>query len=112
MSAFPLLDRGDVSQAREGPGVVVLDFWQQTCAPCRTLEPRLDQFAGRRGSEFTGYHIDVDTDPDTPAEFGVQSIPTLIVLRDGKELTRLDGLIREQDLDQALDNARSDNNTD
>lgn len=70
------------------------------------------QFAQRRGDEFTGYRVDVDADPDTPAEFGVQSLPTLIVLRDGHELTRLDGLIHEQDLDQALDTARSDSNTD
>jgi thioredoxin 1 len=82
---------------------VLLDFWQASCAPCRALEPRLEKLAQRRPGEFTGYRVDVDADPDTPAEFGVRSIPTLVLLRDGHEITRLDGLIRDADLDRALD---------
>lgn len=103
MSAFPILNRGRVAGALDRPGLVLLDFWQLSCAPCRTLEPRLEKLAQGRGGEFTGYRIDVDADPDTPAEFGVRSIPTLVLLRDGREVDRLDGFIRDTDLHQALD---------
>jgi thioredoxin 1 len=107
LSSFPILDHRDVAAAVSGPGLVLLDFWQQSCAPCRALEPRLEQLAQRRAEEFTGYRIDVDTNQTTPAEFGVQSIPTLVLLRDGHEVTRLDGLIRDADLDRALDESRA-----
>jgi len=46
-------------------GLVLLDFWQASCAPCRPLEPRLERVAEARPGQFTGYRIDVDTDTDT-----------------------------------------------
>jgi thioredoxin 1 len=63
----------------------------------------LKHLAQWRAGEFTGYRIDVDTNQTTPADFGIQSIPTLVLLRDGHEVARLDGLIREADLDRILD---------
>lgn len=107
MSSFPILDSAALSDALRTPGLVLLDFWQLSCAPCRALEPRLERFAQRHPSEFTGYRIDVDTDQDTPAAFDVRSIPTLVLLREGREVTRLDGLIRDSDLEQALDAHRA-----
>jgi thioredoxin len=102
MARFPVLPAGQVDQAIGRGGLVVLDFWQAACPPCRALEPRLEAFARRHPGAFTGYRIDVDTDQHTPARFGVMSIPTLIWLRDGTEATRLDGLIREADLEDTL----------
>lgn len=88
-------------------GVVLLDFWQQTCPPCRALEPRLEAFARRHRDQLAAYRIDIDTDQQTPRRFGVMSIPTLIMLRDGREVARLDGLIREPDPEAALARASS-----
>jgi len=48
------------------------------------------------------YRIDVETEHDAVASFGVMTIPTLILLRDGREVARLDGLIRDEDLEDAL----------
>lgn len=107
MSAFPILDRDQVAAALDRPGLVLLDFWQASCAPCRALEPRLERFAQRRQGEFSGYRIDVDANPDTSVQFNVRSIPTLVLLRDGHEIARLNGLIRDADLDRALDENRA-----
>lgn len=65
-------------------------------------EPRLEAFARRHRGELTINHIDIDENPETPQRFGVMTIPTLLLFRDGKEVARLDGLIREEDLEQAL----------
>jgi len=78
----------------------LLDFWQASCAPCRPLEPRLERVAEARPGQFIGYRIDVDT--DTVNRYGVMSIPTIVPLRDGHEVARLDGLIREQDIEETL----------
>ncbi len=102
MSAFPILDPDQLQGVLREPGLVLLDFWQASCAPCRALEPRLEEFAQHHPGAFTGYRIDVDTNQTTPAEFGVQSLPTVVLLRDGREATRLDGLIRTDDLHRAL----------
>ncbi len=102
-SSFHRLDHADIRAALDVPGLVLLDFWQASCAPCRALEPRLEQIAYRRSGEFLGYRIDVDANPAAAGDFGVQSIPTLILLRDGREVARLEGLIRGQDVEEALD---------
>jgi thioredoxin-like negative regulator of GroEL len=102
-SSFHRLDHADLRAALDVPGLVLLDFWQASCVPCRALEPRLEQIAQRRSGEFLGYRIDVGANPAAAGDFDVQSIPTLILLRDGREVTRLDGLIRDHDVEEALD---------
>lgn len=102
MSArWPKLNTDGVPQE----GVVLLDFYQASCAPCRALEPRLEAFARRHAGELRVLQVDVDDDMATGQRFGVQSLPTLIIFRDGEETTRLDGLISQDDLEAAVVNA-------
>ncbi|MHA7295200.1 thioredoxin family protein [Arthrobacter sp. HLT1-21] len=108
MIAFPILNHENIDAALTRPGLILLDFWQASCAPCRALEPRLEQFARRHPGEFTGYRIDIDTDLDAATAYDVQSIPTLILFKDGQETGRLDGLIRDTDLEAILNPAPQD----
>jgi thioredoxin 1 len=101
VSSFPIIN-GSQLDTDSPDGLVLLDFWQASCAPCRALEPRLERFAANHPGRFTGYRIDVDTDTSTVARYGVMSIPTLLLLRSGQEIARLDGLIRDEDLEEAL----------
>lgn len=105
MSSFPTIDGTEIDDVTTANRLVLLDFWQATCAPCRALEPRVERFAADHPGRFTGYRIDVDTDLDTATEYGVMSVPTVLLLRDGREVARLDGLIRAQDLEAALRDA-------
>ena len=85
-------------------GLVIVDFYQASCAPCRVLEPRLQRVASRfRVLPF--YRVDVDRDLPLAQRFGVSSLPTILVLRDGREIERLDGLITESDLVAAFERA-------
>jgi thioredoxin 1 len=101
MSLAPIATANQVEQLLTGPGLTLLDFWQLTCAPCRALEPRLDAVL-RRHPSVRAARIDVDSDLQAPNRFDVLSIPTLLLFRGGTEIARLDGLIREADIDQAL----------
>jgi thioredoxin len=101
MSPIPELDADQVAPATQR-GLVLLDFYQATCAPCRALEPRLERFARRHRDQIAVYRIDIDDNPDTPRQHGVMSIPTLILFRDGTEVARLDGLIHEEDIEALL----------
>jgi len=83
--------------------LVLLDFYQATCPPCRMLEPRLEAFARRHRERLRVYRIDLDHNETTPAEFAVMSLPTLLLLRDGREVARLDGLISDENLEALLE---------
>ena len=62
---------------------VLLDFWASWCGPCRMLSPIVDQVADERPDVKVG-KVNVDEQPDLAAQFGVMSIPTLLVFKDGK----------------------------
>src|SRR4029079_16148334 len=63
---------------------VVVDLWASWGGPCRTLGPILEQVAEDHGGEFLLAKLDVDANPYTAGQFGVQSIPTVIAVKDGR----------------------------
>ncbi len=84
-------------------GPVALDFYDETCPPCRVLEPRLERVAEQYAGRVPVYRVDVQQDPAAAQRFGVMSIPTVLVFRAGAVVERLDGLIREADVRAAFD---------
>ena len=71
---------------------VLLDFWASWCGPCRMLSPVVDEFAGEHSEVKVG-KVNVDEQRDLAAQFGVMSIPTLVVIKNGKETNRQVGVI-------------------
>lgn len=86
-------------------GVHLVDFKAEWCGPCKMQEPILRQLAGGYGGKATLSQIDVDANPDIAERFGINSIPCLILFKNGKETARLVGLQTKAELSQALDAA-------
>ncbi len=86
-------------------GPVALDFYGESCPPCHALEPRLEKVARRFEGGLTVYRVDAERDLSVAENFGVTGLPTVLVFRDGREVERLDGLIREEDLASAFGRA-------
>ncbi len=84
---------------------VAIDFYQAICPPCRALEPRLERIAQEYAGRILVYRVDIDRDLPLAQRFGVMSLPTVLILRAGKEVERLDGLIRDTDLKAAFERA-------
>jgi len=70
---------------------VVVDMWAAWCGPCRMLEPVIAELATELAGRLRFAKLNVDENPSTASRFGVQSIPTLLVLKGGKEVDRIVG---------------------
>jgi thioredoxin 2 len=81
---------------------VVVDFWAAWCGPCRVISPVLEDLATRHAGHLKVVKVDVDANPVLATRFGAQSIPLLVVIRDGKEVDRIVGALPRAALEQRL----------
>ena len=81
---------------------VLLDLWAAWCGPCRMIAPVVEQIAAELSGRALVGKLDVDANPQTASRFGVQSIPTLLILKDGREVDRLVGAKPKQAILQHL----------
>ena len=101
-----ILELNDSNFAAETKtGVVLVDFWAPWCGPCRMQGPILEQIVGKvAGAKIA--KLNVDDAGATAAQFGVQSIPTLLVLKDGKTVKQFVGVQQASVLVAALEAAK------
>lgn len=84
-------------------GLVLIDFWATWCGPCRMQAPILDQLADEYDEEeLKIVKMDVDENPETPASFGIMSIPTLLLKKDGQVVDKLIGVHTKDQLAELI----------
>ena len=82
---------------------VLVDFWAEWCPPCRMLGPTFEKLAANYGDQIIFAKLNVDELPEVAGQYGIRSIPTLLLLRDGEVLEELVGARPYQDLARVLD---------
>lgn len=82
------LDNFDAAISESTP--IIVDFWASWCGPCRMVSPIVDEIAAER-SDIKVCKINVDEQPELAARFGVMSIPTLVVMKNGKVINQAVG---------------------
>jgi thioredoxin 1 len=84
---------------------VVVDFWAEWCGPCKQIAPALEEIAGTLGAKVKIVKLNVDENPATASKYGIMSIPTLMVFKNGKEASRQVGAGPKQKLEQWITSA-------
>jgi thioredoxin 2 len=81
---------------------VLVDFYADWCGPCKMMAPILDDFARLHTGDALVLKLDTESNPATPARFGIRGIPTLIVFDRGREVRRQVGAVQAADLEKLL----------
>jgi thioredoxin 1 len=84
---------------------VVVDFWAEWCGPCRMIAPALEEISGQVGDKVKIVKLNVDENPNTAAKYGIMSIPTLLMFKNGEISSRQVGAAPKQKLQQWITGA-------
>ena len=101
MSVMEITQANFEEAVLKNPKKVLLDFWAPWCGPCRMVAPIVEEIAEER-SDVTLGKINVDEEMELAMRFGIVSIPTLIVMKQGKEAAKLVGYRPKADIEKLL----------
>jgi len=88
------------SEVLKATGPVVVDFWAEWCGPCRMIAPALEEISGSLDGKVKIVKLNVDENPQVASKYGIQSIPTLMIFKNGQMASRQVGAAPKQKLEQ------------
>jgi thioredoxin 1 len=105
MSVSKVSDATFDSEVLKAKEPVVVDFWAEWCGPCRMIAPALEEISGSLGDKVKIVKLNVDENPATAQKYGIMSIPTLMLFKNGELASRRIGAAPKQKLEQWITSA-------
>lgn len=103
--AGEVIDIGDADfqkQVLESSEPVLVDFWATWCAPCRAIAPAVAELATQYKGKVKFAKVNIDDNQDTPQQYGIRSIPTLLLFKGGKVVGQIVGAVPKSKLESEL----------
>ena len=95
--AHNVTDDNFKAEVLESDVPVLVDFWAEWCGPCKALSPVIDQVSGELGDKVKIVKVNIEDAPETPAQYGIRGVPTLMVFKGGDLVdTHIGGLPKDQ----------------
>jgi thioredoxin 1 len=101
-----LSDRDFETEVLQSAEPVLVDFWAPWCGPCRMIAPIVEELATENSGALKVAKINIDDSPNTAASFGVSSIPTLMIFKNGEVVDRFVGVQPKKRLQDAIDQSK------
>lgn len=98
MAVLHLTNENFEEEVMKAEKTVLLDFWASWCGPCRMLSPVVDEIAAEKEGSVKVAKVNVDDEQELASRFNIMSIPTLVVIRDGKVINTKTGVIPKADI--------------
>ena len=103
--AFEFTDTNFQETAIDKEGVAVVDFWAEWCGPCKMIGPIIEELATEYDGKVLVGKVNVDTNPDVSMKYGIRSIPTILILKNGEVIDKHVGVTTKQVLSQKIEAA-------
>lgn len=101
-----LSDQSFETEVLQSASPVLVDFWAPWCGPCRLIAPVIEELATENQGDLTVAKINIDDSPNTAATYGVSSIPTLMIFKNGEVVDRFVGVQPKKRLQDAIEQAK------
>ena len=103
MATVAVTDATFDAEVRQSPIPVVVDFWAEWCGPCKMIGPALEEISNEYAGKIKVVKVNVDENPDSPAQMGVRGIPALFVFKDGQVVSNRAGAAPKAALQSWID---------
>jgi thioredoxin 1 len=105
MATVKITDSSFADDVLKSDTPVVVDFWAEWCGPCRMIGPALEEISTELAGKVKVVKLNIDENPATAAQFGVRSIPTLLMFKDGQQVSNHVGAAPKSRLSQWIESA-------